>query len=146
MSGAHNQFQLRLTIARFLEVSYHEDSGLTTKLVKSAGPLKLKVDQDGNASLSGSAGVVNFSASDAIKDIGVSFKGVSVALGADHKGNLTYRASYDFVGASASFLVTGSLNIEKLIMSCSGLLCRAARPLGNRQDIIDMELRKAMGQ
>jgi len=144
MSDAHSNFQLKLTVARFLELSYRENEGLTKKLVTSAGPLKLKVDEDGNGSLMGSVGVVNFSASDAIKDIGLSFKGASVAFGSDRNGNLTYRASFTFVGITP--LIRGTIDVEKLIMSCSGLACRAARAIGNRQDLVDMELRKAMGQ
>jgi hypothetical protein len=47
--------------------------------------------------------------------------------------------------AVAAISVSGSFDIEQLILSCSGLLCKAARALKERNRAYDFELQRIMG-
>ncbi|AFU98416.1 hypothetical protein M5M_06105 [Simiduia agarivorans SA1 = DSM 21679] len=44
-----------------------------------------------------------------------------------------------------SVIVSGNFDLEKLITSCSGLLCKAARALKGRHQAYDAELQQIMG-
>ena len=56
--------------------------------------------------------------------------------------NVGYTATFDLKYIKLS--VSGSFNLEELITSCSGLLCRAARSLKGRHQAYDLELKKIM--
>lgn len=134
--------ELRLTVAKFLELSYRQKEGLTSQLFRQQGNLKLTVDQSGNATLSGNAGVVAFSASESLRSIGVSVRAVTVLMTVDGDGLIHYNASFR-LGIN-TLMVRGAIDVEKLITTCSGILCRAARAMRNRPAQIDRELSEAL--
>ncbi len=70
----------------------------------------------GNASLSGKAGTVKFSVSEEIKEYGLSFRYASVMFSGNRDGVMVYKAS---VGIGAEIIVSGVLDVEKLILNCS---------------------------
>jgi len=135
--------ELKITIAKLLEIAYSEDKGLTTKIVRTKGSFKLTVDQNGNARLSGKTGAVTFSGSEILDKIGANIKFVGVSFSNGGSGNIKYTAMIDI--KSAKIAISGNFNIEALITSCSGLLCRAARALKGRHHAYDMELQRIMG-
>jgi hypothetical protein len=49
--------EAKITIAKFIELAYSKDKGLTEKIIAQRGSAKLLVDQHGNATLSGSEGI-----------------------------------------------------------------------------------------
>lgn len=135
--------ELKITIAKLIEVAYSKDKGLTTKIVREKGPFKLTVDQDGQAGLSSKFGIVNFSGSDALDKIGANIKSISVNF-SNHGGDkIKYTAIIDI--KAAKMAISGDFDIEALITSCSGLLCQAARALKGRHHVYDMELQRIMG-
>lgn len=137
------RIELKITIAKLIEVAYSKSKGLTTKIIREKGSFKLTVDQDGNARLSGKAGVVVFAAGDKFDEIGVNIKSVSVNFTNDEKGRVKYTAMIDI--KAAKMAISGSFDVEKLITSCSGVLCRAAKALKDRHHAYDMELQRIMG-
>ncbi len=135
--------ELKITIAKLIEVAYSKNKGLTTKILREKGPFKLTVDQDGNARLSGKVGIVNFSASDTLDEIGANIKSVSVRFANGEGGRVKYTAIIDI--KAAKIAISGSFDFEKLVTSCSGILCRAAKALKGRHHAYDMELQRIMG-
>ena len=135
--------EIKITLAKLIEVAYSKNKGLTTKIVRGKGHFKLTVDQEGNARLNGKFGVVNFSGSETLDRIGANIKSVSVNFSNGGGGKITYTAMIDI--KSAKLAITGSFDIEALILSCSGLLCRAARAMKGRHHAYDMELQRIMG-
>ena len=135
--------EIKITLAKLIEVAYSTDKGLTTKIVKEKGSFKLSVDQEGNARLSGKLGMVNFSGSETLDKIGANIKSVSVNFSNGEGGKITYTAMVDI--KSAKLAISGSFDIEELILSCSGFLCRAARAMKGRHTAYDMELQRIMG-
>ncbi len=136
--------ELRITIAKLIEVAYSEDKGVTTKIVREKGSFKLTVDQDGNARLSSKVGIVNFSAGETLDRVGANIKSVSVNFSADEGGEIKYTAIIDI--KMAKIAISGKFDIEALITSCSGILCHAAKSLKGRHEAYEMELQKIMGQ
>jgi len=135
--------ELRITIAKLIEVAYSENKELTAKIVRQKGSFKMIVDQDGNARLSSQAGIVNFSAADTLDSIGVNIKSVSVNFSNDKERKIKYTAIIDI--KVAKIAVSGSFDIEALITSCSGVLCRAAKSLKERHNAYEVELKNIMG-
>lgn len=91
------------------------------------------MSQDGKATLSGAAGLLTFSVSEEVKAIGVDFKYASIMFSGNKDGNLRYMATF---GLGSPVRVNGALDVEKLILSCSGLLCSAARAARQRYKLI----------
>jgi hypothetical protein len=58
-------------------------------------------------------------------------------------GELEYTARFMFAGALA-LSARGTIDVEELILSCSGLLCRAARALRSRTASTDREIERAL--
>jgi len=142
-----NRVQVKITIAKLIELAYSKDKGLTTKIVLSKGNFKLKVSPNGNATISSSAGILTFRGDSALQALGAKIKNVSISFTAGEDNNFSYIAMFSFSGA-ASISLSGSLNMEKLITSCSGLLCQAARLLQRRNKqnkAREMELQRIMG-
>ena len=135
--------ELKLTIAKLIELGYASDKGLTTKIVRQSGNFKLSVDQNGQVTLSGSAGALTYSGNPALQTIGTKFKRVSVAFSNGEGGIVNYKASFSLAVFSLS--VSGSFDIEELITSCSGLLCKAANLLRQRNSAQEQELQRIMG-
>jgi hypothetical protein len=62
------------------ELAYKSDDTFTVSIVKSKGPFTLSVDQTGNTTQSGKAGVVRFSASEEVQKFGIGFKYANVTF------------------------------------------------------------------
>ncbi len=135
--------EAKITIAKFLELAYSQNKGMTVKIMAKKGPAKLTVDQDGNATLSGSAGIVTFNGNPVLQKVGVKIKRVSISFSNKDDMKVGYHATFDLEYIKLS--VMGSFDLEELITSCSGLLCKAARALKGRHHAYDMELKKVMG-
>ncbi|HEY9098448.1 MAG TPA: hypothetical protein VIN38_06235 [Thiobacillus sp.] len=135
--------EAKITIAKLIELAYSKDKGMTVKLMAQKGGAKLTVDQDGNATLSGSAGILTFSGTPVLEKIGTKIKRVSVSF--DHKDGMKvdYTATFDLEYIKLSLL--DDFDLEELITSCSGLLCQTARALKGRSQAYDMELQRIMG-
>lgn len=138
-----NRTEAKITIAKFLELAYSKDKGMTVKIMAKKGGVKLTVDQNGKGTLSGTAGTVTFSGSPVLEKIGAKIKRVSVSFNNKGGMNVGYSATFDLVYMKLT--VMGDFDLETLITSCSGLLCRAARALKGRHHAYDMELQKIMG-
>jgi len=139
-----NQTEVKITIAKLLEVAYSKNKGVTTKIVRKKGNFKITVDSQGNATLSGSVGMMTFKANSALEGLGAKVKNISISFSKEEGNDIKYTGMFSFIGV-ASISVSGKFNIEELILSCSGLLCKAARALKGRHRAYDMELQKIMG-
>lgn len=135
--------EAKITIAKFLELAYSKDEGMTVKIMAKKGGMRLTVDQNGKATLSGAAGIVTFSGAPVLDKIGAKIKRVSVSFNNKDGINVGYSATFDL--EYMKLTVMGDFDLEKLITSCSGLLCSAARALKGRHHAYDMELQKIMG-
>ncbi len=135
--------EFKITIAKLIEVAYSTNKGVTTSLLIQVGNAKLNVNQNGDCVLSGKAGIVTFKGKGVLEELGVQVKKIGVSF------NIASDGSVDYTGTMAwgffSISIKGNFNAEKLILSCSGLLCRAARALKGRPAYIERELAKAMG-
>ena len=139
-----NQTEVKITIAKLLEVAYSKNKGVTTKIVRKKGNFKITVDGQGNATLSGAVGMMTFKASSALEGLGAKVRNISISFSKGDGNDVKYTAMFAFIGV-ATVSVTGKFNIEELILSCSGLLCKAARALKGRHRAYEMELQKIMG-
>ena len=135
--------ELKITIAKFIEVAYSIDEGMTTKIMAQKGNAKLTVDQNGNATLSGSAGVLTFSGKPVLDKIGVKIKRVSVNFTNEDGRKIGYSATFSLEIISVA--VMGVFDLEALITLCSGILCQAARALKGRDKALDTQLQHIMG-
>ncbi|QTS88860.1 hypothetical protein JLK41_12220 [Ectopseudomonas khazarica] len=136
--------EAKITVAKLLELAYSKDKDVTVKILAKAGHAKLAVDQDGNATLSGSAGYLTFSGAPALKTIGAKVKNISVSFENRDGMQVGYTASFGLEYLSLS--VSGMFDLKQLITSCSGLLCRAARAFDGRHDAYEAELQNIMGR
>jgi len=136
---------VKLVIAKLIEVAYSANEGLTAKIVLEKGPFKLTMDEQGNGMLTGKAGVVRFNGSPALEKVGLALKRVSVNFSNGGNDRVKYVASVDFIKA-ASFSVAGSFSAFELITACSGLLCKAARALKGFDTGVDAQMQQIMGQ
>lgn len=132
--------EIKISIAKLIELAYSEDSGLTKKIVAKKGGFKISVDEYGNASLSGSAGILTFKGSPALESLGAKIKFVSISFTKGDGYNVGYIASYSFMKIG-TLSISGNFNIEEMILACSGLLCNAARAMKSRDEVLE----KAMG-
>lgn len=135
--------EAKITIAKLIELAYSKDKGMTAKLMAQKGGAKLTVDQDGNATLSGSAGILTFSGTPVLEKIGTKIKRVSVSFEHTEGMKVGYTATFDLEYIKLSVL--GDFDLEALITSCSGLLCQAARASKRRHQAYDLELQRIMG-
>lgn len=135
--------ELKVSIAKLIELAYSTDNELTVKLMAKSGNAKLTVDQNGKATLSGAAGNLTFSGSPALEQIGAKIKRVSVSFSRGNDNAVKYSATFSL--AIISMSVSGEFDIEALILSCSGLLCRAARALKGRNQALEHEYQQIMG-
>ena len=136
--------ELKITIAKLIEIAYSTNKGATTKIVREKGNFKLTVDQNGQALLMGKAGALTFSGETALKAVGVRIKRVSVNFTKGEGDLVEYKATFSLEIISMS--VGGSFDIEELITSCSGMLCKAAKAMKQRNILYENELQKIMGK
>jgi hypothetical protein len=139
-----SRIEAKVTIAKLLEVAYSKNKGMTTALMRSKGNVKISVNQHGKVLMLGSVGVLTFSAEDALKSLGVKVRFISVSFSKVDEKNIKYKATFTFIKV-ASLSISGNFDIEEMILSCSGLLCRAARALKNRPEYIERELQRQVG-
>ncbi|WP_372973078.1 hypothetical protein [Marinobacter sp.] len=126
MSTASERFRAQLTIAKLISFAYDHDDGLVTSLTKSAGNFSLSFDQNGDVSISGSAGNASFSLTPAQKDkIGWEVRWISVRFSATEGDLFSYSISGKIGALNLSF--SGIIDFDTLITECTGLLCQAAR-------------------
>lgn len=129
-----NQAKIKVNIAQLLEVSYYQDKKMTAAIVAEKGHYKLRIDKDGNATLTGKAGSVRFNASETLLKLGANFKGFDIYFHPQVNGEIGYTASYSFAAVTIS--VAGTIDIEELILKCSGLACNAARAFKSRRSVL----------
>jgi len=132
-------YQLKIKVINLIELAYKSNGDITTSLVKSKGSFILKINDKGEATLSGKAGMVRFTAKNEIKKLGIDLKIASIMFFGTPNGKIHYTASFNFMGG-AKVEFSSIIDVEKLILSCSGLLCQAARLLKNRHKQIDQSL------
>jgi hypothetical protein len=141
--GNPTNAEVKLTIAKLIEVAYSTNKGMTTKIVMQKGAFRLRLDEEGNAELTSTVGSVQFIGGPTLEKIGVSVRRMSVNFSGNENGDVHYTAS---VGVKiTTFTVSGDFNIVDLITSCSGLLCQAARLLKGRNPAIEAEMQRIMG-
>ena len=75
-----NRTEAKITVAKLIELAYSKDKGMTVKIMAQKGNAKLTVDQNGKATLSGSAGFVTFSGTPALQQIGAKIKELASIL------------------------------------------------------------------
>ena len=138
-----SEAEIKLTIAKLIELAYSEDKGLTAKIVAQKGGFKISVDQSGSTSLSSSVGIVTFNGDSALKSLGFKLKRASISFTRGDGFRASYIASLNFGYAVVAY--SGIVDVEKLITACSGLLCIAARGLKGEDKRLEDELNKAMG-
>lgn len=136
--------QLKITIAKLIEVAYSQNSGVTTSIMREKGNFTLRVDQNGHAILSGEAGILSFSGDSVLKSIGATIKRLNVDFTKGENNEITYKATFSL--AIISLTVVGEFDVEELITSCSGLLCKTARVMKNKHLQYELELQRIMGK
>lgn len=88
-------YQINVKVLDYIELAYNENKEITVNLVKSKGAFSLKVDQNGNATLTGKAGIVRFSVNNTGDKIGFDLKCVSIMFFGERSGrNLHYSATF----------------------------------------------------
>lgn len=135
--------KIKLSIAKLIEIAYTTNQGLTASILSKKGPAKLTVDQYSNATLASSAGIVTFKGSPALEALGAKVKAFSVNFTNSDGMTIRYTASVDV--KAMTVLVSGSFDLEALITSCSGLLCRASRAMKGRSHALELEQQRIMG-
>ncbi|MGH1439424.1 MAG: hypothetical protein ACRBBR_04870 [Cellvibrionaceae bacterium] len=137
-----SRVEAKVTVAKLFELAYSKNKGLTAKIVAKKGAAKLTIDENGRAVLSNSMGMVIFSGDPALKKLGAKIKRVNILFSNQDGMNVGYKASFDLGVGKVS--VSGSFNLEELILSCSGILCKAARAMKNRHLSYERELERIM--
>ena len=136
--------EARIAVGRLLNLAWSTDEAVTAALLKSNGILRLKVDDSGNATLSGAAGVVRFNGAPALESFSAVAGILSVTLAPAGDGKI--RFSGGIRKGSAVVEISGVVDVTELITGCSGLLCDAARLLRGRSDVVDLHIKRALGE
>jgi len=87
--------------------------------------------------------VLIFSGSTALETIGAKIKRVSVTFSKGSDFEVKYKVTFSLEIISLS--LSGSFDIEELITSCSGLLCKAAKAMKQRNLRYEQALQQIMG-
>jgi hypothetical protein len=85
-------------------------------------------------------GIITFSGNPVLKQIGTRITFLSVGFENKDGMDIQYKAGL------GTMSVSGTFNLEKLITSCSGLLCNAARALKNQRPERNRALEEIMGR
>lgn len=133
--------EVKIKLLKFLEIAYNTDNELTTVLVRDKEAFTLSVDIHGNASISGKAGKLKFSVKEEIKEYGIDFRYISVMLSGNKNGVIHYRGTFKTI---VEVSIIGFIDVEQLILHCSGLICFAARTLKNRYKMIDKTIAESL--
>ncbi len=137
MSVTIDDYEIEVSVKKLLKLAYSKNNGLTSEIMLEAGAAQLTVDQNGVATLTGNGKILTFSGKQALEEIGVDVKRVHISFRNQGKHIIGYTATVRIGVVSLS--VHGSIDLEKLITSCSGLLCQTARGMLDRK----ARLRKA---
>jgi hypothetical protein len=138
--------EIKITIAKLIEIAYSRNKGVTTKFLRKKGNFKLTIDQNGKVMIHGGAGPLTFNGATALEGLGVKIKMASINFTKIDDDDINYKGTFSFAGGAGAISLSGSFNIEELITSCSGILCRAARLLKGRHQAYDAELQRIMGR
>ena len=136
MPNGEVQAKVKITLAKLFEIAYSKDKGVTTALVKKKGPFTMRIDEDGNVTMAGKAGMVHFSGKPALEEVGIDLEYGSIMFSNAGSNKLHYAVSLKFRGV-LKVEYSNFIDVEKLLLGCSGLLCIAARGLRNRQQQIE---------
>ena len=139
MSNDESKAKVKLTIAKLIEIAYSKDKGVTTALIQKRGAFTMRVEENGNVTLSGKAGMVKFSGEPELKAVGIDLEYGSVMFSNVGNNRLSYAANLKFKGL-LKIEYASVIDVEKLLLGCSGLLCQAARGLKNRQQQVEEAL------
>lgn len=139
-----SRVEVKVTIAKLVEVAYSKNKGITTKIVRGKGNFKITVDESGQVTLHGRAGMLTFSGDPVLSELGAKLKNASISFTKGDSDSVDYAASFTFHEA-ANISLTGSFSVDELLTSCSGMLCQAAKLLKGRNHAYEMELQKIMG-
>ena len=137
-----SEAELKVTLFKILEIAYRNEENLTASIMRSQHPFTLIITSNGTATLFGKTGKLIYSVSEETQSIGFDFKFASFQFLGTQNGLLRYGASITIGFTSITF--RGSLDVEKFIFECSGLVCIAARLLKDRKKQIDEAVRKSM--
>jgi len=135
--------ELKLTIAKLIEIAYSTNKEVTLQIVRSKGNFTIKVNQNGQATLTGKTGSLIFNGKPVLEAIGAKIKRISILFYKDKKFRVKYKATFSLELISLS--VRGSFDIEKLLTSCSGILCQAIRAIKNRNAKQERKYKQIMG-
>ena len=138
MSDENAERKLKITVIKLLEVAYSNNEGITTKLVRKAGPFTMRIDEKGRVELSGKMGHFKFDGKPTLEKMGVDLKMASLMFSNAGNNRLNYSAKIKLAAVELEY--SSTLDVEELLLSCSGLLCIAARAMKDRTNQIDRSL------
>lgn len=130
--------KFKLTIAKLIELSIDTNKDLALKIIRSKGPFKLSVDQSGTATLKSTNGILTFKGTPVLEEVGLAVKFISVNFSHNKNKSIDYNATFKLSAGVFSGAITfsGNIDMEQLILSCTGLLRIAARALKKRNNIL----------
>jgi len=144
MSGVKHptDYKVKLTIKKVLEVSYSGEKGAKLAAALKKGPVTFKLDNKGNIESSAKLGRYTIKGFDSIKALGVELKFLKITAKINEKGDVAYEASITY--GLGTFFVSGSFDLEKLLLENSGLFGGAYRALygPNREQVLQDELKR----
>ncbi|PXF32491.1 hypothetical protein WH50_04195 [Pokkaliibacter plantistimulans] len=134
--------ELKVAVGKFISIAYSKDKGLTTQLLLSGGA-SITVDEQGHAKLSGKAGILVFNGSPVLENIGANIKTINISFSNEEDMKIGYTLTLNM--KFGRMKVKGDFDLDEMITSCSGLLCRAAKALKFRHASYDAELKRILG-
>ncbi|MEJ2042649.1 MAG: hypothetical protein P8X74_12400 [Reinekea sp.] len=128
--------EAKITVLNLIQLAYKHDKGATAAIVKSGDSYFMSVDNKGEVTLTGIAGGrLVFSGGKVIDSIGIKLNKATVSFTNGDGGDINFDASFE-IARGSKIRVKGTFDVFKLIQSCSGLLCHAARLLHGRDEVI----------
>src|SRR5690625_4233126 len=113
MSQASSNIELKIIVLKLLELSYRQNEGLMASLVHERESTRLTVNASGQATFSGKAGILAFSASEAIQQAGLDLRHLSILFSPGPSGTIAYTATFQLTNFNR-LAITGSIDVEKL--------------------------------
>ncbi len=134
-----SQKEVKVTILKVIELSYHENKGLSAEIFAKSGDFKVSVDQNGKAKLSGYGKYIMVNIGDHL-ELGAKFKMLNVSGHITETGDVNYKGEMSFGWTTIG--VNGGFNIIKFLDICESLLCKTARLRRDRGKFIEEQLKK----
>ena len=135
---------IKISVGRLLQLAYASNNDMTATILNSNSSFSLLYNPTTDKfKLTGSTGTVTFSGKKAVDSLGFKVKNVSIKFTNGEGGVINYTGTYTFLKAG-SVSISGSFDVFKLITSCSGFLCNAARLLSGRDAQIRAIIEDAM--